>query len=40
MKEKRYIDAIDVCNDLPARHPDYPKVRKEILDKCRLNLKT
>ncbi|XP_058063810.1 tetratricopeptide repeat protein 21B-like [Anopheles bellator] len=40
MKNKRYADAIDVCQQVLKLHPDYPSIRKEILDKCRNNLKS
>lgn len=39
MKTKRYADAIDICNQVLQLHPDYPMIRKDILDKCRNNLK-
>ncbi|CAG2179716.1 unnamed protein product, partial [Oppiella nova] len=39
MKAKRHVDAIDVCKEILTKFPDYPKVRKEILDKCRNSLK-
>jgi len=40
MKTKRYADAIDVCHQVLKLHPDYPSIKKDILDKCRNNLKT
>lgn len=39
MKAKRYVDAIDVAQAILAKHPDYPKVKKDILDKCRMLIK-
>ncbi len=39
MKAKRYVDAIDVCHDILAKHPNYPKIKKEILEKSRDNLR-
>jgi tetratricopeptide repeat protein 21B len=39
LKAKKSIEAIDVCHKVLASHPDYPKIRKEILEKARLNLK-
>lgn len=39
MKTKRYADAIEICNQVLKIHPDYPMIRKDILDKCRNNLK-
>ncbi|KAF5300446.1 hypothetical protein FQA39_LY02245 [Lamprigera yunnana] len=40
MKSKRYAEAIDVCQQLLKTHPNYPKIRKDILDKCVNNLRT
>ncbi|XP_068876877.1 tetratricopeptide repeat protein 21B isoform X2 [Aphelocoma coerulescens] len=39
LKGKRYVDAIDVCHKVLKAHPDYPKIRKEILDKARASLR-
>ncbi|XP_023227553.1 tetratricopeptide repeat protein 21B-like [Centruroides sculpturatus] len=39
MKAKRYVDAIDVCLAVLAKYPNYPKIRKEILEKSRSNLR-
>lgn len=40
LKAKRYIDAIDICHHVLASYPDFPKIRKEILNKARSNWKT
>lgn len=40
MKCKRYADAIDVGNLVLKIHPEYPKIRKDILDKSLNNLRT
>lgn len=40
MKNKRYADAIDVCQQVIKLHPDYTAIKKDILDKCRNNLRT
>lgn len=40
MKIKRYADAIDVCQQVLKLHPDYPSIKKDILDKCRNNLRS
>jgi tetratricopeptide repeat protein 21B len=40
MKGKRYADAIDVCQQVLKVQPDYPRIRKEILEKSRNNLRT
>lgn len=39
MKAKQYVNAIDVCNKILAKYPDYPKIQKDILDKARANIK-
>ncbi|XP_035914801.1 tetratricopeptide repeat protein 21B-like isoform X3 [Anopheles stephensi] len=39
MKNKRYADAIDICQQVLKIHPEYPSIRKDILEKCRNNLK-
>ena len=39
MKAKRYTDAIDVSHEIIKKYPNYPKVKKEILEKSRDNLK-
>ncbi|XP_072020597.1 tetratricopeptide repeat protein 21B-like isoform X2 [Amphiura filiformis] len=39
MKAKRYVDAIDVCHKVLATHPNYPKMRKDILDKARASIR-
>lgn len=40
MKVKNYADAIDVCQQVLKNHPEYPSIKKDILDKCRNNLRT
>lgn len=40
MKAKRYVNAIDVSKEILMKFPEYPKVRKEIMDKCKLFLKS
>lgn len=40
MKTKNYADAIDVCQQVLKLHPDYPAIKKDILDKCRNNLRS
>lgn len=40
MKTKHYADAIDICQQVLKLHPDYPSIKKDILDKCRNNLKS
>lgn len=40
MKCKKFADAIDVCQQVLKNHPDYPKIKKDILDKSMNNLRT
>ncbi|KAM7360843.1 tetratricopeptide repeat protein 21B-like isoform 2-T5 [Cochliomyia hominivorax] len=39
MKIKRYADAIEICQQVLKLHPDYTIIRKDILEKCRNNLR-
>merc|ERR1719272_2114361 len=32
---KKYVDAIDVCHKVLQQFPDYPKIRKDVLEKAR-----
>nr|XP_022900469.1 tetratricopeptide repeat protein 21B-like [Onthophagus taurus]XP_022900470.1 tetratricopeptide repeat protein 21B-like [Onthophagus taurus]XP_022900471.1 tetratricopeptide repeat protein 21B-like [Onthophagus taurus] len=40
LKGKRYADAIDVCQIVLKNNPEYPKIKKDILDKALANLRT
>ncbi|XP_069009844.1 tetratricopeptide repeat protein 21B [Embiotoca jacksoni] len=40
LKAKRHVDAVDVCHKVLAAHPNYPRIRKEILDKARTALRS
>ena len=40
LKAHRYIDAIDVCHKVLNKHPNYPKIRDEILDRSRQALRS
>ncbi|XP_029051789.2 tetratricopeptide repeat protein 21B-like [Osmia bicornis bicornis] len=40
MKAKSYADGIEACNEILKQSPDYPRVKKEILEKCINNLRT
>uniref|UniRef100_A0A8D3BZ97 Tetratricopeptide repeat domain 21B n=1 Tax=Scophthalmus maximus TaxID=52904 RepID=A0A8D3BZ97_SCOMX len=40
LKAKRHVDAIDVCHKVLAAHPNYPRMRKDILDKARASLRS
>lgn len=39
MKAKRFVDAVDICHYVLDGHPNYPKIRKEILEKARASLR-
>ncbi|XP_033124188.1 tetratricopeptide repeat protein 21B-like [Anneissia japonica] len=39
MKARRYVDAIDICHQVLADNPNYPRMRKDILDKARASLR-
>ncbi|XP_027204714.2 tetratricopeptide repeat protein 21B-like isoform X2 [Dermatophagoides pteronyssinus] len=39
MKAKRWPEAIEICQKILSRYPDYPKIKKDILDKCIAMLK-
>eukprot|EP01065_Artemidia_motanka_P029688 TRINITY_DN35779_c0_g1_i1.p1 TRINITY_DN35779_c0_g1~~TRINITY_DN35779_c0_g1_i1.p1 ORF type:complete len:1373 (+),score=488.22 TRINITY_DN35779_c0_g1_i1:98-4120(+) len=39
LKAKRYVNAIDVTQKVLSSHPQYPKIRKDILDKARSSLR-
>ncbi|XP_015781277.1 tetratricopeptide repeat protein 21B-like [Tetranychus urticae] len=39
MKVKRYADAIDVAQSILEVYPDYPRIRKDIIEKARVHLK-
>lgn len=40
LKSRRYVHAIQACHQVLKQNPDYPKIRKEILEKARALLKT
>lgn len=39
LKAKKLVEAIDVCHKVLKMYPDYPKIRKDILDKARAGLR-
>ena len=39
LKAERYVDAVDVCHKVIKMYPDYPRIREDILDKARMNLR-
>ncbi|CAD5116982.1 DgyrCDS5817 [Dimorphilus gyrociliatus] len=40
LKSKRYVGAIDVCQKVIDKNPNYPRIKKEILEKARQNIRT
>ncbi|XP_020711621.2 tetratricopeptide repeat protein 21B-like [Athalia rosae] len=40
MKSKAYADAIEICNEVLKQKSDYPRIRKDILEKSMNNLRT
>lgn len=40
MKSKKYADAIDVCHQVLKLNPDYPRIKKDVLDKSMNNLRS
>jgi len=39
VRAKRFVEAIDVCHKVLATTPDFPKIRKDVLDKARASLR-
>jgi tetratricopeptide repeat protein 21B len=39
LKAERYVDAVDVCHKVLQQYPDYPRMKKDILDKARAGLR-
>ena len=39
LKANRLVEAIDVANQVLKKFPDYPKIRKDILNKARAALR-
>ncbi|KAI1290321.1 Tetratricopeptide repeat protein 21B [Halotydeus destructor] len=39
MKCKNYVEAIDVARQVLVKYPEYPRIRKEIIEKARIYLK-
>ncbi|XP_011169181.2 tetratricopeptide repeat protein 21B [Solenopsis invicta] len=40
LKAKAYADAIEACNEVLRQNTDFPRIRKDILEKCINNLRT
>ncbi len=39
LKASRFVDAVDVCCKVLKSHPTYPKMKQDILDKARANIR-
>lgn len=39
LKARRYVEAINVCHKVLAMYPDYPKIKRDILEKARSSLR-
>ncbi|XP_016051686.1 PREDICTED: tetratricopeptide repeat protein 21A [Miniopterus natalensis] len=39
LKGKRFVEAIEVCHNVLGEHPNYPKIREEILEKAQGSLR-
>ena len=39
LKSKRMVDCIDVCKKVLSEHPDYPKIKRDILHKAQAGLR-
>ena len=39
LKSKRYLKAIKVCHKVLALNPDYPRIKNDVLFKCRNHLR-
>lgn len=39
LKAAKFVSAIDVCHKVLALYPDYPRIRRDILDRARESLR-
>ena len=39
LKAKRHVECIDVCKMVLDKHPDYPKIRKDIMLKAQAGIR-
>ncbi|XP_006161408.1 tetratricopeptide repeat protein 21A [Tupaia chinensis] len=39
LKDKKFVEAIEVCHNVLREHPNYPKIREEILEKAQGSLR-
>ena len=39
LKARKYVEAVEVCHKVLHHHPTYPRIRKDVLDKARHNIR-
>ncbi|XP_022660212.1 tetratricopeptide repeat protein 21B-like isoform X2 [Varroa destructor] len=39
LKGKRFVEAISVCHQVLGLYPDYPKIKKDVMDRARASLR-
>jgi tetratricopeptide repeat protein 21B len=39
LKAKRLVEAIDVCHTVLEKHPHYPRIQRDIMDKARQGIR-
>ncbi len=39
LKARRHVEAIEVCSQVLRACPDFPKIRRDVLDKARAGIK-
>ena len=39
LKAKKFVQAIDACHKVLEQHPNYPKIRKDVLEKARASIR-
>lgn len=39
LKAERFVDAVDVCLKVLKAHPEYPQIRRDVLDKAMAHLR-
>lgn len=39
LKAHKYVEAVDVCHRVLEKYPNYPRIRKEIMDKARQSIR-
>ena len=39
VQAKRYVEAVNICQEVLKTQPNYPKIRKDILEKARASIR-